>query len=429
MPAPTASAKLLDPVLQIAQHSRQDLQGLLAAVQLDEIEKDKPGARIPAANFNRLLDELGQRSGNDRIALRIGEATQPRMLGSIGFLMATAPDLQSAFQELIDYLPLLCEGIHLEMEQKADGTHLLVELENIEERRAAEWFMACLLNWPRWLSGKQIPALSIELIYPPPDNPGAYERFFASEVKYNADHNRLLIPNSYLKLPCLDANEEMHRLHREFADNLLSTSGREGALVAQVKSLIRHGLTDAQGGVRREKIAASLNLSLRTLQRKLGNLNTNFQDLYDQTRKELALQQIQKGGISFGELSFMLGFSNQSAFQKAFKRWMGVPPSQYREKTKPKTPIATEDSRPRTLADLIQQQGLTLPQFFPLALQLVASVEKLHKQGDLAHDLYPNHIAIESSGSDIRLSLIDPNPLLAIKALERFRYLARRTVA
>ncbi|MEH6625382.1 MAG: AraC family transcriptional regulator ligand-binding domain-containing protein [Motiliproteus sp.] len=424
MPAPTASAKLLDPVLQIAQHSRQDLQGLLSAVQLDDIEKDKPGARIPAAAFCRLLEELSQRSGNERIALRVGEATQPRMLGSIGFLMATAEDLQSSFQVLIDYLPLLCEGIHLQMDQLAEGTQLLVELENSKERKTAEWFLACLLNWPRWLSGKQVPALSVQLIYPPPHDPGNYERFFASEIEYNADHNRLLIPNSYLKLPCLDANEEMHRLHLEFADNLLSASGREGALIAQVKSQIRHGLTDAQGGVRREKIAANLNLSLRTLQRKLGSLNTNFQDLYDQTRKELALQQIQKGGISFGELSFMLGFSNQSAFQKAFKRWLGVPPSQYREKIKPKAAIATEDSRAKTLADLIKTASINADNFYSLAQQLTAAIDQLHKQGDRAHDLYPNHIAVETTVNDTRLSLIDPNPLLPVKALERLHYLA-----
>ncbi|OMH25606.1 AAA family ATPase [Motiliproteus sp. MSK22-1] len=424
MPTATASAKLLDPVLQIAQHNHQDLHALLAAAQLENIEKDKPGARIPTSAFCRLLEELGHRSENDRIALRIGEATQPRMLGSIGFLMTTAVDLRASYQVLIDYLPLLFEGIHLQMEQSAAGTELTLELEHSEERKTAEWFMACLLSWPRWISGKQIPALKIELIYPPPADTQAYERFFASEVTYNGDHNRLLIPSSYLKFPCLDANEEMHRLHLEFADNLLSVSGREGALVAQIKSLIRHGLTDGQGGIRREKIAASLNLSLRTLQRKLGKLNTSFQELYDQTRKEQALQQIQKGSVSFGELSFLLGFSNQSAFQKAFKRWVGMPPSQYREQIKPKSILADEQNHPRTLAGLIPGGGLTLKAFFSPALQLTAALEKLHQQGSLAHDLCPNHIAVELAGSEPQLSLIDPNPLVPIKPLERLRYLA-----
>ena len=424
MPTATASAKLLDPVLQIAQHNHQDINALLTAAKLDNIEKDKPGARIPTNAFCRLLDELGHRSENDRIALRIGEATQPRMLGSIGFLMTTAVDLRASYQVLIDYLPLLFEGIHLQMEQSAEGTELTLELEHSEERKTAEWFMACLLSWPRWISGKQIPALKIELIYPAPANAQAYERFFASEITYNADHNRLLIPSSYLKFPCLDANEEMHRLHLEFADNLLSVSGREGALVAQIKSLIRHGLTDGQGGIRREKIAADLNLSLRTLQRKLGKLNTSFQDLYDQTRKEQALQQIQKGNVSFGELSFLLGFSNQSAFQKAFKRWVGMPPSQYREQIKPKLILNDEQDRPRTLAALIPAEGLPLKAFFSPALQLTAALEKLHLQGGLAHDLCPNHIAVELAGSEPQLSLIDPTPHLPIKPLERLRYLA-----
>ncbi len=96
----------------------------------------------------------------------------------------------------------------------------------------------------------------------------------------------------------------------------------------------------------------------------------------------------------------MLGFSNHSPFQKGFKRWLGVPPSQYRDKIKPKAPITAADSRPKTLAELINTNNINQENFYGLAQQLTAAVEKLHKQGDRAHDLYPNHIAVETNGND-----------------------------
>ena len=157
MPLTTVSAKLLEPVLQLARHYRQpdgqDLQKtLLDIAALPEQEFTKPGARFPAAQFPQVLATLAEISENPLIALQLGEATQPRMLGSIGFMMSTAPTLEQAYQTLIDYLPLLFEGAALQMEQQVDGTRLSVEL-NQNDPHAVRYFLACLINWPRWLTG------------------------------------------------------------------------------------------------------------------------------------------------------------------------------------------------------------------------------------------------------------------------------------
>ena len=330
----TALAKLLDPLLTLARHHRLEPSQLLADLDLNEQALSKPGARFPAAQFAPLIDALASRTENPLIALRLGEATQPRMLGSTGFLMTTAASLQDAYQVLIDYLPLLYEGAVLQMEQTLDGTWLTLEF-NDAARKPTEYFLACLANWPRWLTGHQVPVQRLELTFPMPENPQAYERFFAAEITFDAPHNRLLLSTDYLSLACLDANAEMHQLHREFADSLLSDSAQRSALIAQTRNLIRRQLNEGDGCVRREQVAASVNLSLRTLQRKLGLLGTSFQEIYDQTRREHCLQLIQRGQLSFGEIAFRLGFSNQSAFQKAFKRWMGMAPSQYRAQIKP----------------------------------------------------------------------------------------------
>ncbi len=344
----TASAKLLEPLLQLAQHYRMEPSQVFSCAHLSADEFTKPGARFPALHFNDVLQALAEVSNNPLIALNLGEATQPRLLGSIGFLMSTAPTLDKAYQTLVDYFPLLFEGAVLHMEQTLEGTLLTVEM-NSPELQPIEYFLACLVNWPRSLTGQQVPVSFVRFTFSEPENPQAYQRFFAAEVEFDAASNQILLPSHYLAHNCLDANEEIHQLHREFADSLLSKSNQQSALIAQTRHLIRQQLNEGGGTVRRDQIAASVGLSLRTLQRKLGVLGTSFQDVYDHTRREVSLQLIQRGQLSFGEVAFQLGFSNQSAFQKAFKRWMGVAPSAYRQQINPvifSTPVTPSAPKP-----------------------------------------------------------------------------------
>ncbi|WP_296063319.1 AraC family transcriptional regulator ligand-binding domain-containing protein [uncultured Amphritea sp.] len=334
MTVTTATTKLLEPALQLAQHYRLDQTEILENASLTHEEFSIPGARFPTSAYGQILQMLAHATDNPRIALNLGEATQPRMLGSIGFLMSTAATLGKAYQALIDYLPLLFEGAIIQMEQTPEGTLLTFEL-NEPELQPVEYLLACLINWPRWLTGHQIPVRMVQLEFSKPENLLPYQQFFAAEVQFEAPRNQVLLASDYLSLSCIDANPEMHQLHREFADSLLSKSAQQSALTAQTRNLIRRQLAEGNGCIRREQIAESVGLSLRTLQRKLGHLGTNFQDIYDQTRRDVCLQLIQRGQLSFGEITFQLGFSNQSAFQKAFKRWMGVAPSQYRQQIKP----------------------------------------------------------------------------------------------
>ncbi|WP_210394611.1 AraC family transcriptional regulator ligand-binding domain-containing protein [Motiliproteus sediminis] len=379
MSAATASAKLLDPALLVARHFQQDPHGLLGRIGISADAIKPAGARIPAALFSALLQELAQITDNPRIALRTGEVTQPRMLGSVGFLISTAPTLGDALQRLNDYLPLLIDGVHLSLNRDDQGATLALDLENDDDRLLAEWLLACLHNWPRWLIGKQMPLLRVELAFAQPADPALHEQFFAAEVQYEAARNQLRFNAAILDQPCLDANDELHRHHQQFADQLLSSAGRDGALVAQVKSLIRNQIAEGNAQIGRQQVARELNLSLRTLQRKLDQHGTHFQALYDQTRRDLALQMLHRGDRSFGEIGFQLGFSGLSAFQKAFKRWTGQSPGRYRDSHRPQT-VVPEHALPRTLGELVADQGVGEERFYPLALQLLQQMQQaLHK--------------------------------------------------
>ena len=339
--------------MQLARHYPQadDKNTTLQILQLagiSEAEFNKPGARFPEEKFPKVLEYLQDLSGNPLISLNLGEATQPQMLGSLGFLMSTAANLELAYQILADYLPLIHEGAVLQLEKRVDNIELTFEL-NDNQPQVLSFFLSCLINWPRHLTGQQVAAKQVRLNFPEPTDSRLYQQHFAAEVSFAQSRNQLLINSEYLNLSCVDANPEMHALHRDFADSLMSKIGVENALTARTRNLIRLHLSNNNGLIRRQQVAAELGLSLRTLQRKLGNLGSSFQDIYDDSRKEICLQLIQRGEHSFGEISYQLGFSNQSAFQKAFKRWMNTTPSEYRSRIKPEQ-LEISAAKPETAA-------------------------------------------------------------------------------
>ncbi|MBB1487837.1 AraC family transcriptional regulator [Oceanospirillum sediminis] len=414
----TASARLLEPALQLVRHypmnqsqalisdsdpqvvTRSDLrQYILDCVGLTEQDFTRPDARFPAERFIQVLDALSQATGNERIVLNLAEATQPRMLGSIGFLMTTAPTLDQAFSSLADYLSLLFEGLELVIDQDDDLILLTLDASG-QPARVIEYFTACLLNWPRWLIGYQLPVIEVCLINPAPDYETDYQRFFAAEVVFNASCNRLTVQTKHWHKVCQEANAEMYQLHQEFADALLSKQGQKSALNARIRGLIRQKLMEQGESVRREEIAAAIGMSLRTLQRKLGETGTNFQQIYDQTRKAFCLQLVERDQLSFGEIAFQLGFSNQSAFQKAFKRWFAMPPSHYRRQLKPISAdnrVVPENNYDDVRADLSE----LLAQLDNLVSGFNQFCQEMLKRAAVAGERFDLHILAEQTGNPL----------------------------
>ena len=138
-----------------------------------------------------------------------------------------------------------------------------------------------------------------------------------------------------MNLKCAEANPEMHLIHCQFADSLLLKSSHKNALILQTKYQIRKLMRESEANgnpvIRRSQIAASLNMSLRTFQRRLNSLQSNYQAIFDSVRHEICLQLMGQMETNLSEIAYKLGFSNLSSFQKAFKRWMKTSPSEYRK--------------------------------------------------------------------------------------------------
>jgi AraC-like DNA-binding protein len=325
--------KLIHALLLTAKHQGISLEKALANSEINADTLDLPGQRYPTATFEALLMHLTDSSQNPNLITQAAEITQPRMLGSIGFVMTTAATLLDAYQMLADYFSLIYEGIKLSISFEQHNCILTLDIDhNIS--LVNEFFIVCLLHWPRWLIGRTIPAQSIHYNFSKSSTKN-HQQQLTNNVIFDQPQSQIVFKNQYMSLSCSEANAEMHQLHCNFADSLLLKSSQKQALIAQTKTQIRKRILEAKAGeqsaIRREEIAQSLNMSLRTFQRKLNILQSNYQLIYDSVRQEICLQLINQVDLNLSQIADKLGFSNLSSFQKAFKRWMKVSPSEYKK--------------------------------------------------------------------------------------------------
>jgi AraC-like DNA-binding protein len=150
---------------------------------------------------------------------------------------------------------------------------------------------------------------------------------FGPSIEFDAVDNRLCFDTELVNKPLTTANPNLARINDQTVIDYLARFDR-ASIAMQVRSKIIDQLPD--GIPRQDHIAGSLNLSLRSLQRRLREEETSFKDLLENTRQTLAGQYLRESHRSIGEITYLLGFSESSNFTRAFKRWTGMTPAEFR---------------------------------------------------------------------------------------------------
>jgi AraC-like DNA-binding protein len=162
-----------------------------------------------------------------------------------------------------------------------------------------------------------------------PKNTSEHERIFRAPIYFNKQLTKLIFDSSILLLPIVDADLILGSLLERQAKELLAKpSQNEATFVNQVKQLIRQNLPN--GEAKMEIICRKLGTSTRTFQRKLKEEGTSFQKLLEETQREMSEFYLQKPNIAICEVAYLMGFSQSSAFHRAFRRWTGLTPKEFR---------------------------------------------------------------------------------------------------
>ena len=307
-----------------------DVRALLAAAEIDPAALDAPGARLPTENISRLWELAVERSGNPAIALAQHQVARPASFDVVGYSMMSCADLRSAFERLIRYLLILSDALNMTMREEARGyrvTFVLFGGERPVPRQRIEFIFVTVMSFCRWISGREVHALEIELPYAAPADAAPHAAAFRCPVKWEASAATLLLSRNDMTSSLPTSNPLLAEMHERFAGEYLRRFDNARTSYRAREMIIRR-LPD--GEPKRDEVARELAVSERTLQRRLEEESTSFVQLLDDTRRELAEQYLGRLHLSLAQAAYMLGFADQSSFFRACRRWFRVSPGQYR---------------------------------------------------------------------------------------------------
>ncbi len=304
---------------------------LIEKTGLNSLDFDDPDARIPVKKLVRLWHASVELTGNPALALQLGSSTNPVNAGILYLVCMNAPDLQEMFERLTRYMHLFSESDSHALIEESDCAKYIYRIEVPEAFTvyAIERTMAMALRWFSAFSGLDIEPLSIEFQYHQPEYRDEYDKVFSCPLIFGQANNAITFSKEILKTPARTYNAYLDELVQKQANKLLLELSPDNNIEKKTQNLILRELP--AGRVNVDVIADKLHMSRRTLARKLKEENTTFQDLLENIRKNLATDYLKQEKFCINDIAFLLGFSESSAFSRAFKRWFDYSPQEYRE--------------------------------------------------------------------------------------------------
>lgn len=305
-----------------------NVQEILRDAELSPTCLDRPEDLIPYSRFGRVMELSAERSGNPLFGLQYGLHQGVSIFGSLLYLVRNADNVGEALRDLSQYFHVHDNAADVVIE--IQGEHALlcyrpVSLETPGLRQISELAMGVGQQLMRTLLGSRWQLEAVLLQHAPQVAASQYRRLLGVAPRFNSTQDALMFDASLLAIPLRDADKALHKLVQQ---HLATVSRlRRDELPSYVQRLLRNFLPN--GRVTIEYIADFMQLSPRSLQRHLNEAGTSFQLLLDQTRQAMTQHYLKEAQISLGQLSELLGYSDQSAFSRAFQRWYGMSPSQW----------------------------------------------------------------------------------------------------
>ena len=289
----------------------------------------EPTARVSATAYARLWRLLARRMDDEFFGM------DPRKLksGSLAFLCRTAmaqPTLVTSLESGLGFLSLMLERLPAQLVRQQSLAEIVLLEPESEPNRAFTYFTYWMIvhGVACWLAGRRIPILAIELRCPKPAFCDDYQVMFSDNLRFDRPRTRMIFSADCLDLPIKRSTEELKRFLAHAPANILVKYRDPDSLATRIKHDLRQMPPDTWPET--DGLAASLCISASTLRRRLAEEGQTYQGLKDSVRKELAIVWLAEPQISFAEIAERLGFADTSSFYKAFRKWVGSNPGQYR---------------------------------------------------------------------------------------------------
>jgi AraC-like DNA-binding protein len=294
--------------------------------------------RVRGSAVERLWRFAVEQTGDDVIGLHMSEEYNPGTLDILGYVVLSCRTIGDVLEKLARYASLLNDGMRIELAREGKSAVLrcgFIEgtdnylLRTPQHAIDATW--GGLARELRRLAGTPLQPTSIWFRHAEPRSAAQraeYQRVLGIAPRFRAPEDRFTMPLAHLEVPLPSANLALLHVFEQHADAALQTLARDDSRASQVARVVSQKLKGSVPVL--DEVARELAMSRRNLQRTLRESGTSYQTLVDEVRRDLAIRHLANPTTSAGQVGFLLGFSEPSAFHRAFKRWTGKSPSQYR---------------------------------------------------------------------------------------------------
>ena len=326
-------------MLRTAEARGFDTSELLERVGIARSTLDDADARIPGRTALELWSALIERTGDPALHLSAPTQLPFGAYRVIDYLVGASSTVGEGIERFARFFRLIADAVALRVERSDDEIRFCFDMVDGGPTPAlyVDYVFAALVGRIRMKIRPELEVHRVDLRRPRPTVTAPYEERFRAPVRFGADRDRLCFGAGEWASPIAGADAALARILEDHARVLAARiQSAPTDFVARVQSCI---MADLPESAEEESVAHALHMSRRTLQRKLAHEGTSFREVLDGVRRSLAESYLTDRAVSIPEVAFLLGFSEQSSFHRAFQRWTGLAPGRWRRERRGLSPV------------------------------------------------------------------------------------------
>jgi AraC-like DNA-binding protein len=326
----TVAICFVSAALEAVRARQLDPDELLTKVGLSPTLLSSPHARVSAEHYGKLWRLIASTLDDEFF----GQDSRRMKAGSFAMLCHSVlhcRTLGHAMGRSLRFYGLILDDISGSL-QCDDGEARIVLRERVSGQAhrvfGQEVLLLLLHGLACWLVGRRIPILRAQFCYPEPAHSGEYRLMFSNDLSFDAPFTGIDFDASYLNLPIVQDERSVKEFLRTAPENIVTKYKNGSSVSARIRRLLRQRLPGEVPDF--DTLAAELNMTPATLRRRLHEEGASYQEIKDQLRRDLAISYLSDSDRSVVDIALELGFSERSAFHRAFQKWTGASPAEFR---------------------------------------------------------------------------------------------------
>jgi AraC-like DNA-binding protein len=326
----TIPVRRVQAFVGLALHRGWDIEAMLHQVGISPMLLTEQRSRVTTTQVKKLVQLLW--SATDDELMGLGSAPVPRgTFRLLSFALLTSDDVGTALQRTQQFSRALPGVPDMHVSPTADG-HIRIAVDLSGVGRPLDLLVDALLatahRYLGWAIGRRVPVVRVEVPYPDNSDVDDYDLIFGAPIVFDAPDPALVLRTAILDAPLVRSEAELEEFVRDAPADILARRDYGTSVADQIRRMIKFGRHEQL--LTMDDVAARLAMSPQTVRRKLRGENTSLREIREEVLRDAAIASLAKGDETIAALSERLGFSEPSAFTRAFRRWTGSAPSSYR---------------------------------------------------------------------------------------------------